>query len=107
MSMRNKILSMDPLNIPMQFLKSRSVRRRQLEPCLGFTLIELLVVIVVLGILLSLLLPAFNSIREGARQSVCSNQLRQLGLGLQQYESRNGAFPAACCNGMLIALGSI
>ncbi|MEC8337152.1 MAG: DUF1559 domain-containing protein, partial [Planctomycetota bacterium] len=52
-------------------------------------------VIVVLGILLSLLLPAFNSIREGARQSVCSNQLRQLGLGLQQYESRKGAFPAA------------
>ena len=61
----------------------------------GFTLVELLVVIVVLGILMALLLPAFNSVREGARQSVCSNQMRQLGLGLQQYESRNGAFPAA------------
>ena len=79
----------------MQLMKSWSSRRRHFELGLGFTLIELLVVIVVLGILLSLLLPAFNSIREGARQSVCSNQLRQLGLGLQQYESRNGAFPAA------------
>ena len=79
----------------MQILKPCSARKRYPAHGLGFTLIELLVVIVVLGILLSLLLPAVNSIREGARQSVCSNQLRQLGLGLQQYESRNGAFPAA------------
>jgi prepilin-type N-terminal cleavage/methylation domain-containing protein/prepilin-type processing-associated H-X9-DG protein len=59
----------------------------------GFTLIELLVVITVLAILLALLLPAVQSAREAARRMQCSNNLKQLGLGLQQYELVWGNYP--------------
>ncbi len=65
----------------------------------GSTLIELLVVIAIIAVLISLLLPAVQSAREAARRAQCTNNLKQLALGVANYESANGCLPSTSFSG--------
>jgi prepilin-type N-terminal cleavage/methylation domain-containing protein len=59
----------------------------------GFTIVELLVVVAIVGLLVSLTLPAVFSAREASRRTTCANNLRQIGLALRMHHEHTGSFP--------------
>lgn len=67
----------------------------------GLTFVELFVVLAIISILLSLLLPAVQSVRERARETVCKNNLHQINLGIAQFAETHNEFPQPSPPGLI------
>ena len=71
----------------------------------GFTLVELLVVIAIIGILIGMLLPGVQKVREAARRAACANKMRQMTVGLMNYESAHKHFPPGIQSNSMMGRG--
>ncbi|MEO2046305.1 MAG: DUF1559 domain-containing protein [Pirellulales bacterium] len=86
-------MSVLPMAISTRVTRNHSPVSRGAQGSNGFTLVELLVVIAIIGILVALLLPAIQAAREAARRAECTNNMKQFGLAIMNYESVNKSFP--------------